>query len=102
MALKALTLWAAYQHFEDKRKGNIVVGKLADFVVLSGNPLTVEREKLADLKVVETIKQGRTIWKREDATAPLSCMESASCFEAYVRFHARLETRQRCMTAVGE
>lgn len=63
VALKALTLWAAYQHFEEKTKGSIEIGKLADFVVLSDNPLTVDRSKLADLKVRETIKEGRSIYR---------------------------------------
>ena len=59
VALKAMTLWAAYQHFEEKTKGSIEVGKLADFVILSDNPLTIEPAKLADLTVVETIKEGQ-------------------------------------------
>jgi predicted amidohydrolase YtcJ len=63
VALKALTLWAAYQHFEEKTKGSIEVGKLADFVILSDNPLTIDRAKLADLKVMETIKEGTTVFK---------------------------------------
>ena len=63
-ALKALTIWPAWQHFEEKSKGTIEVGKLADFVILSENPLTIPPEKLADVKVVETIKEGVTIYQR--------------------------------------
>ena len=62
-ALKAMTLWSAYQHFEESTKGSIEVGKVADLVILSDNPLTIERAKLIDIKVVETIKQGKSIYK---------------------------------------
>ena len=61
--LKSLTLWAAYQHFEEETKGSIEVGKLADFVVLSDNPLTTDPLKLIDIKVLETIKEGQTVYK---------------------------------------
>lgn len=64
VALKAQTIWSAYQHFEDDRKGSIEVGKLADLVVLSDNPLTVPSHQLANLQVLETIKQGRTVYQR--------------------------------------
>ena len=40
-------------------------GKLADFVILSDNPEKIEPAKLWDLKVLETIKQGKTIYKQE-------------------------------------
>lgn len=60
-ALKAMTLWAAHQHFEEATKGSIEVGKLADFVVLSANPLAADPERLAELRVVETIKEGTSI-----------------------------------------
>jgi len=63
-ALKALTIWPAWQHFEEKSKGTIEVGKIADFVILSDNPMTVPQEQLADLKVLETIKEGVSIYKR--------------------------------------
>lgn len=62
-ALKAMTIWAAHQHFEEATKGSIEAGKLADFVILDQNPLVVSTEELATLKVVETIKEGQTIFK---------------------------------------
>ncbi len=61
-ALKALTLHAAYQYGEEKRKGSIEVGKLADFVILSRNPMTIEPDKIMDIKVLETIKEGKTVF----------------------------------------
>lgn len=67
-ALKAMTIWPAWQHFEEDTKGTIEVGKLADLVVLSDNPLTVAPERLADLVVMETFKEGVSIYRRpEDA-----------------------------------
>ncbi len=62
-ALKAMTIWPAYQHFEESTKGSLEVGKFADIVILSGNPLTVDRAKLADIKVIETIKNGKSIYQ---------------------------------------
>jgi predicted amidohydrolase YtcJ len=62
-ALKAMTLWPAYQHFEETTKGSITSGKLADFALLSGDPTATEADKLASLKVVETIKEGVSIWR---------------------------------------
>jgi predicted amidohydrolase YtcJ len=62
-ALKAITIWSAYQHFEEKQKGSIEVGKLADFAILSGNPLTIDPMKIKDIAVLETIKEGKTIFK---------------------------------------
>lgn len=62
VALKAMTLWAAEQYFEEHSKGSIEVGKLADFAVLSDNPLTMDRTRLIELEVLETIKEGRSIY----------------------------------------
>ena len=61
-ALKSMTLWAAYQHFEEDRKGSIEPGKLADFVVLSDNPVTMPRAQLSTLKVVQTIKEDKSLY----------------------------------------
>lgn len=84
VALKAHTLWSAYQHFEEKSKGSLEVGKLADFAVLDGNPLTVDPMKIADIKVVETIKEGKTVYRRDTAPKTVntvaSCAESDACF----------------------
>jgi len=61
-ALEGLTINGARQYGEADRKGSIAVGKLADLVILDRNPLEVEAEALAGIKVVETISHGRTIY----------------------------------------
>lgn len=61
-ALKAMTIWPAWQHFEEETKGSIEVGKLADFVILDQNPLEVDPETLDRIKVTETIKEGVTVY----------------------------------------
>jgi len=64
-ALKALTIWAAYQYFEESEKGSIEVGKLADLVILSDDPTEVDPERLDSIKVTETIKEGETVFRLE-------------------------------------
>ena len=61
-ALKSLTLWPAYHHYEETIRGSIEAGKLADFVVLDKNPHKVPIGALSELKVVETIKEGKSIY----------------------------------------
>ena len=62
-ALKAMTLWPAWQHFEEDQKGSIEAGKLADFVVLSEDPTAVDSEGLDQLRVMFTIKEGAVIYE---------------------------------------
>ncbi|MGL4762076.1 MAG: amidohydrolase [Sarcina sp.] len=62
-AIKAVTINGAYQYFEEKIKGSIEVGKLADFVVLDKCPIITEPKELKTIKVLETIKEGNTIYK---------------------------------------
>lgn len=60
-AVKSITINAAHQYFEQERKGSIEVGKLADLVILSANPLTIPPDEIKDITVTETIKEGTTI-----------------------------------------
>jgi predicted amidohydrolase YtcJ len=61
-ALEAITIDGARQYGEEAQKGSIEVGKLADFAVLSGNPLTVPPASIQTIRVAETIKEGKTVW----------------------------------------
>jgi hypothetical protein len=69
--LKAMTIWPAYQHFEEKQKGSIEVGKQADFVVLSANPLTVDPLTIADIKVLKTINDDKVVFTYQEEKSPL-------------------------------
>ena len=62
-ALQAMTIWPARQHFEEKRKGSLAVGKLADLIVLDANPLRTPTDTLMDIHVLETIKAGKTVYR---------------------------------------
>jgi len=63
-ALKCITKWSAYQHFEEESKGTLALGKLADLVILDLNPLKVDKEKIKDIIVLETIKEGFSVYRR--------------------------------------
>lgn len=63
-ALQALTTGPAYQLFEEERKGKLKAGLLADFVILDNNPLKVSLAEVRDIKVLETIKEGRTVYPK--------------------------------------
>jgi predicted amidohydrolase YtcJ len=63
--IKALTIWPAYWYREEASKGSLEVGKLADLVILDANPLKVQPRKIKDIKVVETVKEGKTIYRAQ-------------------------------------
>jgi len=69
-ALRAMTIWPAIQILEENNKGSIEVGKEADFVVLSADPLKVDPETLDQLQVLETIKDGKTVYASSAAPTP--------------------------------
>ena len=62
-AIKALTFNAAWQYGEEAGKGTIEVGKRADLFILSANPLKIDPDRIMDLKIVETIKDGKTVYQ---------------------------------------
>jgi predicted amidohydrolase YtcJ len=63
-ALRAVTADAAWQYFEEDRKGTIEESKLADFVILSDDPLSVDPMSIKNIQVLQTIKEGETVWRR--------------------------------------
>ena len=63
--LKAMTIWVAEQYGEQAQKGTLEAGKLADMVLLSGNPLKVDRMAIKDIQVLETFKEGKSIYRKQ-------------------------------------
>ena len=64
-ALQALTTGPAWQIFEEERKGRIKAGLLADFVILDRNPLDTPVEAIKAIKVLETVKEGASVWRAD-------------------------------------
>ena len=64
-ALKAVTLVPAWQYKEEANKGSIEVGKLADLVILEKNPLTAAIDDIPHITVVETFKEGQSIYEAQ-------------------------------------
>jgi predicted amidohydrolase YtcJ len=64
-ALRAITADAAWQNFEEDRKGTFKAGKLADMVVLSDDPLAVDPMAIQDIRVMQTIKEGEAVFTAE-------------------------------------
>ena len=62
-AMKSYTIDAAYASFEEKGKGSISPGKLADLVVLSDDPTTVSSDQIMKIKVLTTILDGKVVWQ---------------------------------------
>lgn len=103
-ALQAITIWSAYQHFEETSKGSLEVGKLADLVVLDHNPLDVDIDEIKNIQVVKTIKSGAEVYskimstKSSDQTKmmPGSDRDEHGCIgSAGYQWCARLKTCER-------
>jgi len=62
--LQAMTINVSLQYQEENSNGSISQGKLADLVILDKKPLKVEPVAIKDIKVLETLKEGNTIYKK--------------------------------------
>lgn len=62
-ALKAVTINAAYQYFMERERGSLNCGKREDLVVLSENPLKKPKERIKEIRVLKTIKDGETLFE---------------------------------------
>ena len=65
-AVEAYTMGSAYAEFQEKVKGSITPGKLADMVVLSDDIFSVDPAKIRDVKVLKTIVGGKVVWDKND------------------------------------
>ncbi len=92
-ALRAVTANAAWQIKEENSKGTLEVGKLADLVILERNPLTVEPSTIKDIAVVETIKEGSTIFRRNQATASTAPVQETASIRPCLHDHDHGEHR---------
>jgi predicted amidohydrolase YtcJ len=62
-AIAAYTMGSAFAEFEEKEKGKLVAGMLADFVVLDRDPTSTAPEKLMQTKVLRTVVGGKTVYE---------------------------------------
>ena len=62
-AIKAVTINVAYQYGEENIKGSLKVGKNANMIIINKNPLKIDKDEIKDIKILETIKDGKNIWK---------------------------------------
>lgn len=65
VALRAVTAYPAFQIREERTKGTLEQGKLADLVILEQDPLKVDPKTIKDIRVLETIKEGMTVFERK-------------------------------------
>jgi len=69
-AVEAYTLGSAYAEFQEKEKGSITPGKLADMVLLSDDIFSIAAEKIREVRVCRTIVGGKTVWEQPMTSAP--------------------------------
>ena len=63
-ALRSYTTGGAYAGFEEKLKGSIETGKLADFIVIDRDFMTCPAEEIKGIQVLETVLGGETVYKK--------------------------------------
>lgn len=67
-ALKSFTIWSSYGEFNEKIKGSLEVGKLADFVVIDRDYMTCPAEDIKDIQVLMTVSGGEQVYTRDSST----------------------------------
>jgi len=63
--LRAITIDAAYELHQERETGSLEVGKFADLIVLDRNPLKIAPEEIANVKVLETVVGGKTVYAKQ-------------------------------------
>src|SRR5690606_33595257 len=64
-ALRGMTIWAAFSCFQEKKRGSIVRGKDADFVILDQDIMEIPDSQLRDVQTLRTVIAGETVFLRE-------------------------------------
>jgi predicted amidohydrolase YtcJ len=63
-ALRGMTIWAAKSNFEEKEKGSIEVGKMADFIMIDRDLMKVKETEIAKTQVLQTFIAGKSVYKK--------------------------------------
>ena len=61
-ALRGMTIWGAHANFEDQQKGSIEVGKVADFIILDRDIVTIPENRILNTRIVATILNGNVVY----------------------------------------
>ena len=61
--LRGMTIWAAKSNFEEKEKGSLEVGKLADFVILTNDLTKANAKQILENKVIRTYVNGEKVYE---------------------------------------
>jgi len=80
-ALRALTANGARQYFAENERGTLTLGKLADLVVLSRDPVELGREKLLELRVLETVSRGKVVFEAAQPEPAISLEATRALFD---------------------
>jgi predicted amidohydrolase YtcJ len=63
--LRGMTIWAAKANFEEKEKGSLEKGKLADFVILDNDIMTTQADKILKTQVLKTYINGEKVYEKK-------------------------------------
>lgn len=62
--IKGMTIWAAYSNFEEKEKGSLEKGKLADFIILDTDLMKCDEKQVLNTRVIQTYLNGESVFRR--------------------------------------